>query len=263
MDRYRFASPTFDRAQDAAPAVDGPPDSQAARWYVGDQKKKHGPLPWSRVVSLVLRGEIAPDVMLFKEGSRRWVRASTLRSVFGLQAPGAAEPEPVRPRFADAARASAPSDAPPFDVAEEPADFPPGPDLSFGWSTDVNAAAEPPAIPPAEPEPATATESLFESATATESLFESATAPTGLPDLPAVSEESPPAETEGTAPVVTPAAEVPPPSSWPTRLFTAVGVAVVLAASILLGVFVVDWVGPPESQARDRGEIVGEPNGQK
>jgi len=46
-------------------------------------------------------------------------------------------------------------------------------------------------------------------------------------------------------------------------LFTAVGVAVVLAASILLGVFVVDWVGPPESQARDRGEIVGEPNGQK
>jgi hypothetical protein len=255
MDRYRFASPTFDRAQNSAPAVDGPPDSQTARWFVGDQKKKHGPLPWSRVVSLVLRGEIAPDVMLFKEGSKRWVRASTLRSVFGLQAPGAAEPEPVRPRFADTALAS-PPDAPPFDVAEEPAALPPGPDLSFGWSTDVNAAAEPPALPPAEPEPAPAPESLFESAPASESLFESAPAP-------AAPEETPPTETEQAAPMVTPATALPPASAWPTKLFTAVGVAVVLAASILLGVFVVDWVGPPETPARDRSAVVGETTGQK
>ena len=141
MDRYRFASPTFDRAQDAAPAGDGPPDSQAPRWYVADPKKKYGPLPWSRVVSLVLRGEIAPDVMLFKEGSKRWVRAGTLRTVFGTELSVAAGLEAVRPRFADDARAEVPLAV---GVAEEPATPPPARDLSFGWSTDVNAATEPP-----------------------------------------------------------------------------------------------------------------------
>ena len=54
-----------------------------SHWFIASHQKRSGPFPWQRLVSMAARGELAPDVMLFKEGSKRWVRAGTLSALFG------------------------------------------------------------------------------------------------------------------------------------------------------------------------------------
>jgi hypothetical protein len=69
-----------------------------AAWFVADRGQRSGPYTWPRLVALASRGEIPADVMLFKDGSSRWVRAATLRAFF---APVAEAPvddvQPVTP----------------------------------------------------------------------------------------------------------------------------------------------------------------------
>src|SRR5260370_27183893 len=81
------------------------PDTQKGRWFIGHQQKSYRPFTWQRLVSLAVRGDLDPNVMLFKEGSNRSVRAGTLRTLLaGAPTVGAAPTIAGRKPAAAAAR---------------------------------------------------------------------------------------------------------------------------------------------------------------
>lgn len=75
------------------------------RWFYAREKKKYGPYSWQQLLTLAESGVLRPDDMLLQEGSRQWVRASTLRSLFA----GASEATGIRAEAPAALAAPPPS----------------------------------------------------------------------------------------------------------------------------------------------------------
>jgi uncharacterized protein YkwD len=84
-----FRLPTASAAQVRCPhcrQVVTLPVPSASLWYYARAKKKHGPFTWQQLLTLAKRGELHSDDMLLQEGSKQWVRADSLPSLFAEKA---------------------------------------------------------------------------------------------------------------------------------------------------------------------------------
>ena len=133
-------------------------DGHASRWFVAHQAKQYGPYTWRRLVALALRGDLDPDVMLFKERSDRWVRAGTLQALFAKTPyanTASAVDAPAVPQTAVRRQAAAP---PPAPLAVESAAAPVAAEelqALLAYINALDATLKPAAAePPRDPEPA-------------------------------------------------------------------------------------------------------------
>jgi uncharacterized protein YkwD len=58
------------------------PKPTPSRWYYARAKKKHGPYTWPQLLILAQRGDLRSDDMLLQEGTKQWVPAGTLPTLF-------------------------------------------------------------------------------------------------------------------------------------------------------------------------------------
>lgn len=63
------------------------PATQGSRWFYARNKKKYGPYAWQQLLTMAQRGEVRPDDMLLREGTKQWVRADTVPGLFAGAAP--------------------------------------------------------------------------------------------------------------------------------------------------------------------------------
>jgi uncharacterized protein YkwD len=56
--------------------------SPKTRWYYLRDKKKFGPYSWKQLLALAEQGKIRHEDLLLQEGTKKWVRAGTLRALF-------------------------------------------------------------------------------------------------------------------------------------------------------------------------------------
>jgi hypothetical protein len=114
-------------------------DASAARWYVAQHHQTYGPYTWKRLLALALHGDLDPEVMLFKEGTTRWVRAGTLRALFS---PPPAKPVAALTAPSPRARSSRVAAARPSNATAQPKRAAVSAAL-VAWSGPTHASAAP------------------------------------------------------------------------------------------------------------------------
>jgi uncharacterized protein YkwD len=67
------------------------PATPASRWFLARNKKKYGPYTWQQLLTLAKRGDVGPDDMLLQEGTKQWLRAGTVRTLFAEREPASEE----------------------------------------------------------------------------------------------------------------------------------------------------------------------------
>lgn len=85
--------------------------TNASRWFLARNKKKHGPFTWKQLLTLAERGDVKPDDLLLQEGSKQWVRAEAVPNLFPAAPAKAASPKASASSSA-AAVATAPAKSP-------------------------------------------------------------------------------------------------------------------------------------------------------
>jgi hypothetical protein len=296
------------------------PRWQGQRWYVAHQEKKYGPISWQRLLTLAARGDLDPEVMLYKEGSTRWVRASTLRALFAsAPAPVTTTALPERPALPKRAKPPAPPAPRPAPASPpvKPAAPPVGQEIQalFAYINAVEAIIEaPPSVeaPAPAPAPSVRIDAAAPSpqpphvrepepmSARTEPIPEPETAEAAVEGLPVAAATTPDIEpspsmasltafdrellrslVESSPPLPAPPAPAPPvieppavqvshaePVAVPAQLpkrggvpwlmegLTAASLSVLLALSLILGMFVIEWIKPTALPEAGTGEII-------
>jgi hypothetical protein len=98
---------------------------EAGRWFYVREGRRHGPVEITRLVELVLGGEVPEDALVWHSGLPEWLRAQDVEEIRRElppplpTTPGLAPPDPV-PN--DATESSAPDDAEALEGADIPSE---------------------------------------------------------------------------------------------------------------------------------------------